>query len=51
MLTENRYSRQGHPPYFSNFVVLTMGQPHGEIEATNVVVEGDWKAPLELQES
>jgi len=25
MLTKNQYSRQGRPPYFSNFVVLTMG--------------------------
>jgi hypothetical protein len=25
MPTENQYSRQGSPPYFSNFVVLTMG--------------------------
>jgi hypothetical protein len=25
MLTENQYLRQGSPPYFSNFVVLTMG--------------------------
>ena len=25
MLTENQYSRQGRPPYFSNFVVLTVG--------------------------
>jgi hypothetical protein len=30
MLTENPYSRQGHPPYFSNFVVLTMGSTSGE---------------------
>jgi len=29
MLTKNQYSRQGRPPYFSNFVVLTMGSTSG----------------------
>jgi hypothetical protein len=29
MLTENQYSRQGRPPYFYNFVVLTMASTSG----------------------
>ena len=31
MLTKNQYSRQGRPPYFSNFVVLTVGSTSGAV--------------------